>query len=134
MPSYHPNRPAGCPPRAAKPMTGPLYCRIGRAPAVARKEDFYSQREKGISHEGRECQRWGLSVSIHLEDVRNELSAYPYLLKKFQVVEVQVKPEHGVILHTPTDERPNHQTFWRDINTDFCQLSKIIDPFAGRGG
>lgn len=125
MPSYHPDLPAGCPPTAAISMTGMLYRRSKKPPNSITNADFYSSRELGDKAADAPCQRWGTSVWTNMADVTLDLENFPYL-QKYRIVSFAVTPGLGVIRHTPSNERPNHHTFWRDYGTDFSKICKIV--------
>jgi hypothetical protein len=132
VPSYHPGLPPGCPPDGAAPMTGTIYRRVSAAPKPITNADFYSgkvnNKDKGTD---RLCQRWGTSVWIDIAHLNHDMDVFGYL-RKYRFVSVDIRPRHGVVQKTPTDNRPEHRTFWRDCLIDFADISKIIYTPPGK--
>lgn len=126
MPNYHPELPPGCPPNDAAPMTGTVFRRTKKPPTTITNQDFHSSRELGDQAPGSECQRWGTSVWVDMADVLRDLENFAAYLPKYRIVAFDVTPDHGVIKHTPTNDRPHHHTFWRDATIDFSEICTIV--------
>lgn len=112
-------------------MTGVIYRRLRALPAC--KEDFYSHRETNTPCPAPDCDCWGLSVWLKIEDVRHALKVYR-AFRNSPIVKVNIKPENGVIMHTGSNRQPEHRTFWRDITHDLLPLCVVIDPQNEEGG
>jgi hypothetical protein len=74
-----------------------------------------------------ECECWGLSVWTSRDAVDHARKASRYV-RRWHIAAGQVVPEDGVILATPSEQQPEHHTFWRDVRRDLASRFTIILP------
>lgn len=124
MPTYHPDRPKGCPCQGATSHTGKMYRGVRRSTIAP--IDFLSHGERPRAKCDRtKCKPWGLSVWVDIEDVHFARNASTFLRDQY-IAEGDVTPVDGCILKTPSNEQENHYTFWKDINVDFVPRFRVI--------
>jgi hypothetical protein len=123
MHKFHPGLPAECPPKEAQPIEGALYRGILHPPVSA--VDFLSHREANKKCTAGECECWGLSVWRTRDAVDHARATIRYI-RRWHIAAGQVVPEDGVILPTPSEQQPEHHTFWRDVQRDVARRFTII--------
>ena len=122
---FHALVPEGCPPEAAKPLTGTIYRGI-KAPPISATH-FKSHKELNMSCRGDDCDCCGLSVWPNLEAVHHARKGLRYT-RKWYIAACQVDFNDGLIMPTPNSEQPEHHTFWLDTKSNIVQKSEIILP------
>jgi hypothetical protein len=71
------------------------------------------------------CTRHGLSVFPTLEGCLHQMKLFPYLGEHVGVA--QLLPQHGKIAATPSNNNPNHMTWWIDVSVQRQSLFKKVD-------
>lgn len=103
--------PEACPPESSEEINGRIYRFVaGVTPA---KDDFVSsQLQNPRKAFGRKaCQACGLSVYRDWSCCIHYQKAIPALRKK-RIAFGDLKPEHGVIMQTPSKMAGDHHTWW----------------------
>jgi hypothetical protein len=108
---YHPDCPADCPPSTAEPRDGLIYRAVKKLPVV--ESELLSDAERNRPRiDKTNCLNWGLSVWITEDAVAYARGALAFTRKRY-VVGITVTDADGRLKHTPTDNQPEHHTFWR---------------------
>lgn len=120
---FHPNLPADCPLPGAQPHVGIMYRALKAAEPT--EWDFTSDAERareGYSVE--DCLNWGLSVWVSEGGVEHARRIIKGFHKKC-VVRVVVGVADGLLLATPTDNQPEHHTYWKGANCQLCAKAEV---------
>lgn len=112
-------------------MTGTLFRGIRKPPVKA--EDFLSQAEIDRNNcDDQECEAWGLSVWVSVEDVEHARKIQRYT-RKWHIASGKITPNDGVILKTPSRTQPNHHTFWAYQDVALWKRFSIVMNPTGDG-
>ncbi len=107
----HDECPADCPTNQATPYEGHIFRACRTFPA--RPLDLQSDGERNRPGTDRtNCQNWGLSVWTTETAVAFARAALAFTRKRY-IVRFSVAQNDGRIQETPTNNQPEHFTFWK---------------------
>jgi len=91
------------------------------------EEDFVTTAEKKTNiHQSLLWKASGLSVLDTLENAR-ELSKLPILKGCHGICEIKLRPQDGVLKHTPSKQNAGHMTWWH--TTSYNAAASIVNLY-----
>jgi hypothetical protein len=124
---YNPDCPAHCPPDGASPFAGDLLRASKKFPPAER--DMLSLIEQGRDIDPSDCRGWGLSVWLDEADARHALAIVPFF-RTCSIVRFAVEKNDGVLMHTPSNDQPEHHTYWKKFGVQIPaeKFALVIGP------
>lgn len=121
---FDPDMPSGCPPTAAYQADQTVYrCVDNNRPQPI---DFESDvRAKRRLANPEICQSWGCSVWLDELAVEHALRIFKSFRKKY-IVRGTIEGDDGALQHTPSDQQPNHHTFWQAESVDVSPKFEVF--------
>lgn len=124
---YHQDCPGHCPPDDANPYAGTLYRAAKKFPP--NKRDMLSVIEQGRRTDAQDCRSWGLSVWVDEAAARHAREIVPFF-RTCSIVKFTVDEDNGELMHTPSNDQPNHHTYWKkaDVTLSDDDFSLFLGP------
>lgn len=111
-----------CPPPSASRASGLVYRGVPKQPLS--ENDFLSHVELGRSQADPDnCNHWGLSVWRTREAVEHARRISRHM-RQWSIAVGELQPADGVIAPTPSNNQPEHFTFWK------IEAAQITSRFA----
>lgn len=119
--------PEFCPPVESEDTIGDFYRAIEELPIS--RDDFLSYVSAGkASAKKNNCQHWGLSVWVSLEDALHARNINAHM-KNMYISRGTLATNDGKFLATPSKKQPQHHTLWYDIEVElFKKFTIVCDP------
>lgn len=125
---FDPDRPSGCPPKAAYQKNQTVYRCVDNY--HAQPIDFVSDVKANRRLANPDlCQSWGCSVWVDEQAVDHALKIFRSFKKKY-IVRGNIEKDDGALQHTASAQQPDHHTFWQAESVD---VSPKFEVFIDKG-
>jgi hypothetical protein len=71
--------------------------------------------EQGRRTDPQDCKSWGLSVWVDESAARHAREIVPFF-RTCSIVKFTVDGDDGELMHTPSNDQPEHHTYWRKVD------------------
>jgi hypothetical protein len=116
--------PKPCPPPNAGPANGVIFRGIPKPPIS--EDDFLSHPELNRPNcDHGNCEHWGLSVWVSKAEAEHAQRIFRYM-RKWHIASGSVNGSDGVIMQTPSNQQPNHHTFWKIYGLEISSRFQIV--------
>jgi hypothetical protein len=88
-----------------------------------------SMIEQGRDIDLNDCRGWGLSVWLQEADAKHARQIVPFF-RTCSIVKFAVEPDDGVLMPTPSNDQPEHHTYWKkaDVQIPTESFTLVIGP------